>query len=50
MRLFIISQFASTLISIHGSIDELRKLLADKDAYRQFLLSLDQVKIQNNVS
>ncbi|KAG5553435.1 hypothetical protein RHGRI_011350 [Rhododendron griersonianum] len=31
------------------SIDELRKLLADKDAYRQFLLSLDQVKIQNNL-
>ncbi|KAE9455733.1 hypothetical protein C3L33_12364, partial [Rhododendron williamsianum] len=30
-------------------IDELRKLLADKDAYRQFLLSLDQVKIQNNL-
>lgn len=32
------------------SVDELRKLLADKDAYHQFLLSLDQVKIQNNVS
>uniref|UniRef100_A0A2P2KU58 Vacuolar protein-sorting-associated protein 37 homolog 1-like n=1 Tax=Rhizophora mucronata TaxID=61149 RepID=A0A2P2KU58_RHIMU len=31
-------------------VDELRKLLSDKDAYRQFLLSLDQVKIQNNVS
>jgi ESCRT-I complex subunit VPS37 len=32
------------------SVDELRKLLSDKDAYHQFLLSLDQVKIQNNVS
>ncbi|KAJ6871140.1 vacuolar protein-sorting-associated protein 37 [Populus alba x Populus x berolinensis] len=31
------------------SIDELRKLLSDKDAYHQFLLSLDQVKIQNNI-
>ncbi|XP_060668492.1 vacuolar protein-sorting-associated protein 37 homolog 2-like isoform X1 [Ziziphus jujuba] len=32
----------------HFSVDELRKLLFDKDAYHQFLLSLDQVKIQNN--
>ncbi|EEF42848.1 vacuolar protein-sorting-associated protein 37 homolog 1 [Ricinus communis] len=31
------------------SVDELRKLLSDKDAYHQFLLSLDQVKIQNNI-
>ncbi|XP_010426942.1 PREDICTED: vacuolar protein-sorting-associated protein 37 homolog 1 [Camelina sativa] len=31
------------------SVDELRKLLNDKDAYQQFLLSLDQVKIQNNI-
>ncbi|XP_054803516.1 vacuolar protein-sorting-associated protein 37 homolog 1 isoform X2 [Prosopis cineraria] len=31
------------------SADELRKLLSDKDAYQQFLLSLDQVKIQNNL-
>jgi len=31
------------------SIDELRKLLSDKDAYHQFLLSVDQVKIQNNL-
>ncbi|KAK6231719.1 hypothetical protein SCA6_001792 [Theobroma cacao] len=30
------------------SVDELRKLLSDKDAYNQFLLSVDQVKIQNN--
>ena len=30
-------------------MDELRKLLSDKDAYQQFLLSLDQVKVQNNV-
>lgn len=33
-----------------SSVDELRKLLSDKDAYQQFLLSLDQVKVQNNVS
>nr|XP_048328008.1 uncharacterized protein LOC107427851 isoform X2 [Ziziphus jujuba var. spinosa] len=32
----------------HFGVDELRKLLFDKDAYHQFLLSLDQVKIQNN--
>ncbi|CAL5387665.1 unnamed protein product [Camellia sinensis] len=31
------------------SVDELRKLLSDKDAYHQFLLSVDQVKIQNNL-
>ncbi|XAR64596.1 hypothetical protein NMG60_11008335 [Bertholletia excelsa] len=31
------------------SVDELRKLLANKDAYQQFLLSIDQVKIQNNL-
>ncbi|KAF3553887.1 hypothetical protein F2Q69_00015437 [Brassica cretica] len=31
------------------SVDELRKLLSDKDAYQPFLLSLDQVKIQNNI-
>lgn len=31
------------------SVDELRKLLTDKEAYNQFLLSLDQVKTQNNV-
>ncbi|KAK4740516.1 hypothetical protein SAY87_032363 [Trapa incisa] len=31
------------------SIDELRKLLSDKDEYNQFLLSLDQVKMQNNL-
>lgn len=31
------------------SVDELRKLLSDKDAYQQFLLSLDLVKTQNNV-
>ncbi|PPS15068.1 hypothetical protein GOBAR_AA05492 [Gossypium barbadense] len=30
-------------------VDELRKLLSDKDAYNQFLLSVDQVKIQNNI-
>lgn len=31
------------------SVDELRKLLSDSDAYSHFLLSLDQVKTQNNV-
>lgn len=31
------------------SVDELRKLLSDRDAYNQFLLSVDQVKIQNNI-
>ncbi|KAK9291224.1 hypothetical protein L1049_009412 [Liquidambar formosana] len=31
------------------NVDELRKLLSDKDAYNQFLLSLDQVKMQNNL-
>ncbi|XP_048628447.1 vacuolar protein-sorting-associated protein 37 homolog 2 isoform X1 [Brassica napus] len=32
------------------SVDELGKLLTDKNAYQQFLNSLDQVSIQNNVS
>ncbi|CAN1770444.1 Vacuolar protein-sorting-associated protein 37 homolog 2 [Linum perenne] len=31
------------------SVDDLRMLLSDKDAYNQFLFSLDQVKIQNNI-
>lgn len=31
------------------SVDELRKLLSDKNAYNQFLLALDQVKVQNNL-
>ncbi|KAM7502140.1 hypothetical protein LguiB_001044 [Lonicera macranthoides] len=31
------------------SVDELRKLLSDKEAYHQFLLSLDLVKTQNSV-
>ncbi|GMH09871.1 hypothetical protein Nepgr_011712 [Nepenthes gracilis] len=31
------------------SVDELRKLLTDKEAYKSFLLSLDQVKTQNKV-
>ncbi|XP_021289771.1 vacuolar protein-sorting-associated protein 37 homolog 1 [Herrania umbratica] len=31
------------------NVDELRKLLSDKDAYNHFLLSVDQVKIQNNI-
>ncbi|KAG4977011.1 hypothetical protein AAZX31_13G130800 [Glycine max] len=32
------------------SVDELRKLLSNKDAYQQFLSSLDEVKIQNDVN
>ncbi|KAG4982226.1 hypothetical protein JHK87_026975 [Glycine soja] len=32
------------------SVDELRKLLSNKDVYQQFLSSLDEVKIQNNVN
>ncbi|XP_044463306.1 vacuolar protein-sorting-associated protein 37 homolog 1 [Mangifera indica] len=31
------------------SVDELRRLLSDKDAYHQFLLAIDQVKIQNKI-
>ncbi|XP_020087061.1 vacuolar protein-sorting-associated protein 37 homolog 1-like [Ananas comosus] len=31
------------------SVDELRKLLAEKESYNAFFNSLDQVKIQNNV-
>lgn len=31
------------------SVDELRKLLTDKEVYNQFLVSLDQIKTQNNV-
>lgn len=31
------------------SVDELRRLLTDKEIYNQFLSSLDQVKTQNNV-
>ncbi|KAK7345457.1 hypothetical protein VNO77_16061 [Canavalia gladiata] len=31
------------------SVDELRKLLSNKDAYQQFLGSFDEVKIQNNL-
>ncbi|KAL8214318.1 hypothetical protein R6Q57_003767 [Mikania cordata] len=31
------------------SVDELRKLLSDPAAYQQFLLSIDPVRIQNNV-
>ncbi|XP_052730010.1 vacuolar protein-sorting-associated protein 37 homolog 2 isoform X2 [Vigna angularis] len=32
------------------SVDELRKLLSNKDAYQQFLNSLEEVKIQNHVT
>ncbi|XP_050380440.1 vacuolar protein-sorting-associated protein 37 homolog 1 [Argentina anserina] len=31
------------------SVDELRKLMSDKEAYHQFFLSLEQVKVQNNL-
>ncbi|XP_010509448.1 PREDICTED: vacuolar protein-sorting-associated protein 37 homolog 2 [Camelina sativa] len=31
------------------SVDELKNLLSDKNAYQQFLYSLDQVAIQNNI-
>ncbi|MQL84149.1 hypothetical protein Taro_016657 [Colocasia esculenta] len=31
------------------SVDELRKLLTDKDAYNSFFHSLEQVKVQNNL-
>ncbi|KAK7277456.1 hypothetical protein RJT34_22469 [Clitoria ternatea] len=42
---------AAALIAIFEdrSVDELRKLLSNKDAYQQFLNSLDEVKIQNKV-
>ncbi|KNA06591.1 hypothetical protein SOVF_179590 isoform A [Spinacia oleracea] len=33
----------------YKSVDELRMLLTDKEAYNQFLLALDQVKAENNV-
>ncbi|XP_075635744.1 vacuolar protein-sorting-associated protein 37 homolog 1-like isoform X2 [Castanea sativa] len=36
-------------IHVMECVDELRKLLSDKDAYHHFLLSLDQVKLQNNL-
>jgi REP element-mobilizing transposase RayT len=32
------------------SVDELQRLLKDKEAYNDFFNSLDQVKTQNNVS
>jgi hypothetical protein len=32
------------------SIEELQRLLKDKEAYKAFFNSLDQVKTQNNVS
>ncbi|RZC90886.1 hypothetical protein C5167_028718 [Papaver somniferum] len=32
------------------SVDELRRLLTDREAYNQFLFSLDQVKTQNNIN
>ncbi|KAJ7972301.1 vacuolar protein-sorting-associated protein 37-like 1-like [Quillaja saponaria] len=44
------AEAAGTIAALRNkSVDELRKLLHDKDAYHQFLLSLDQVKIQNNL-
>lgn len=45
------SEAAGVIASLKDkSVDQLRKLLSDKDAYQHFLLSLDQVKLQNNVS
>ncbi|PNY04017.1 vacuolar protein-sorting-associated protein, partial [Trifolium pratense] len=44
------AEAAGTIASLRDkSVDELRKLLSDKDAYQQFLNSLDQVKIQTNL-
>ncbi|KAK2364243.1 Modifier of rudimentary (Mod(r)) protein [Trifolium repens] len=44
------AEAAGTIASLKDkSVDELRKLLSDKDAYQQFLNSLDQVKIQTNL-
>ncbi|XP_057499758.1 vacuolar protein-sorting-associated protein 37 homolog 1-like isoform X1 [Actinidia eriantha] len=44
------SEAAGIIVQLKDkSVDDLRKLLSDKDAYQQFLLSLDQVKIQNNL-
>ena len=48
-RVIYVAMFDILLMNLF-SVDDLRKLLSDKDAYHQFLLSLDQVKIQNNVS
>ncbi|KAE8705645.1 vacuolar protein-sorting-associated protein 37-2 [Hibiscus syriacus] len=45
----ILHTFAAGVIALlkEKSVDELRKLLSDNDAYNQFLQSVDQVKIQN---
>ncbi|KAL5722694.1 hypothetical protein ACHQM5_006182 [Ranunculus cassubicifolius] len=44
------SEAASVISQIKDkSIDEFRKLLSDKDTYIQLMLSLDQVKYQNNL-
>ncbi|XP_058739131.1 vacuolar protein-sorting-associated protein 37 homolog 1-like [Vicia villosa] len=44
------AEAAGTIASLKDkSVDELRKLLSDKDAYQQFLQSLEQVKIQSNL-
>ncbi|KAI3925785.1 hypothetical protein MKX01_003344, partial [Papaver californicum] len=40
---------SSSSFNMQQSIDESRRLLTDREAYNQFLFSLDQVKIQNNV-
>ncbi len=34
---------------LFGSVDDLQRLLKDKEAYNAFFNSLDQVKTQNNV-
>lgn len=38
------------LLTNNVSVDELRKLLSDKDAYQNLLFSLEPVKTQNRVS
>jgi hypothetical protein len=39
-----------SLFELICSVDELRRILNDKDAYNSFFNSLEQVKTQNNVS
>ncbi|KAG0460490.1 hypothetical protein HPP92_020400 [Vanilla planifolia] len=44
------AEAAGVIARLKGkSIDELRKLLSDKDAYNSFFNSLEQVKIQNSL-
>ncbi|KAL8262993.1 hypothetical protein R6Q59_024342 [Mikania micrantha] len=44
------AEAASIIIYLKDkSVDELRKLLSDPEAYQQFLLSIDPVRTQNNL-